>query len=321
VHISTWMGDPPARSSIPLFERIGSGISFGSLLDPSDDDRSTGSEQKVLENTGNNAGNPSGGRGKRAREDRSQSIGHPTLPVLKRTGTHQLLSELARDGHNFDIDTLGEAAPRSPGTHGDGSPKERGSQPHPAKLEMRRMNTTDLIDAASALMDEPSPDARAAAAAATVASLSTYPPEAPAASPAISTAAAGQPPQADVTPADSSSTELKRTVSELVAEAKGITRAHARKMLDAMDAMLKVESTGGNIVMAPLAPAAVPQDPNAGRYVVMLRGKYKGRTAIIERKVKKKWRMRVEGVDYGLEFYDTMFKTQDGKPLIEADTH
>ena len=49
-------------------------------------------------------------------------------------------------------------------------------------------------------------------------------------------------------------------------------------------------------------------DPYVGKRLVMVRGKYKGRSAVCERKVKQKWRLQVDGVDWGLEFYDNMFE-------------
>merc|ERR1711907_69961 len=45
-----------------------------------------------------------------------------------------------------------------------------------------------------------------------------------------------------------------------------------------------------------------------GRQVVMVRGKYKGRTAFVQRRVNKKYRLQVDGVAWGLEFYPNMFQ-------------
>ena len=49
------------------------------------------------------------------------------------------------------------------------------------------------------------------------------------------------------------------------------------------------------------------QDPFVGRQVLMVRGKYKGKLAFVERKVHKKYRVAVEGVSWGLEFYPQNF--------------
>ena len=61
-------------------------------------------------------------------------------------------------------------------------------------------------------------------------------------------------------------------------------------------------------VQNPAAGTGGETDPYVGKQVQMVRGKYKGRSALVQRKVKKKWRLQVEGVDWGLEFYDNMFK-------------
>ena len=59
---------------------------------------------------------------------------------------------------------------------------------------------------------------------------------------------------------------------------------------------------------APDMPAASGVvDAYVGKQVVLLAGKYKGRQAYVERKVKKKWRLLVEGVPYALEFYENRF--------------
>merc|ERR1711988_1025229 len=56
-------------------------------------------------------------------------------------------------------------------------------------------------------------------------------------------------------------------------------------------------------------PQPPPDEPDAfeGRQVVMVSGKHKGKLAFVERKVKKKYRLQVEGVPYGLEFYSRSF--------------
>merc|ERR1712188_45726 len=48
-------------------------------------------------------------------------------------------------------------------------------------------------------------------------------------------------------------------------------------------------------------------DKFEGQQVVMVTGKYKGKNAFVERKVKKKYRVQVDGVPYGLEFYSRSF--------------
>merc|ERR1711998_158260 len=62
------------------------------------------------------------------------------------------------------------------------------------------------------------------------------------------------------------------------------------------------------------APPELPReiDEFEGRQVVMVRGKYKGRMAFVERKVKKKYRLQVDGVQWGLEFYPNMFALPSG---------
>jgi len=56
-------------------------------------------------------------------------------------------------------------------------------------------------------------------------------------------------------------------------------------------------------------PAAAPKalDEFEGKQVIMVRGKYKGKSAFVQRKVNKKYRLQVEGVSWGLEFYSNMF--------------
>jgi len=52
-----------------------------------------------------------------------------------------------------------------------------------------------------------------------------------------------------------------------------------------------------------------PQLPDefAGKIVTMIRGKYKGKKAFVQRRVNKKYRVQVDGVAWGLEFYPDMF--------------
>ena len=56
-------------------------------------------------------------------------------------------------------------------------------------------------------------------------------------------------------------------------------------------------------------------DPYVGKQVIMVHGKYKGRWAIVERKVKKKYRVQVQGVEWGLEFYSNTFAIPSAAPL------
>jgi len=49
-----------------------------------------------------------------------------------------------------------------------------------------------------------------------------------------------------------------------------------------------------------------------GKQVDMVRGKYKGKSAFVQRKVNKKYRLQVEGVAWGLEFYPNMFALPSG---------
>ena len=44
-----------------------------------------------------------------------------------------------------------------------------------------------------------------------------------------------------------------------------------------------------------------------GKQVVMIAGKYKGKMALVERKLNKKYKLHVEGVPYELEFYANRF--------------
>jgi len=97
--------------------------------------------------------------------------------------------------------------------------------------------------------------------------------------------------------------ELKKTTSELVAKEWGVSKAEARRRLNKMaevHALMVTQEAAGQ--------AGEAADPYVGKNVVMVRGKYNGRKAFVQRKVKKKWRLQVEGVDWGLEFYDNMFK-------------
>lgn len=55
-------------------------------------------------------------------------------------------------------------------------------------------------------------------------------------------------------------------------------------------------------------PPPSPPDEFEGRVVLMVRGKYKGKKAFVQRKVNKKYRVQVEGVLWGLEFYPNMFQ-------------
>jgi len=51
-----------------------------------------------------------------------------------------------------------------------------------------------------------------------------------------------------------------------------------------------------------------PPDEYAGKTVTMVRGKYTGKKAFVQHRVNKKYRVQVEGVAWGLEFYPDMFK-------------
>jgi len=59
----------------------------------------------------------------------------------------------------------------------------------------------------------------------------------------------------------------------------------------------------------PAAPP--PPDEFAGKVVTMIRGKYCGKKAFVQRRVNKKYRVQVEGVAWGLEFYPDMFRLGD----------
>lgn len=61
-----------------------------------------------------------------------------------------------------------------------------------------------------------------------------------------------------------------------------------------------------------VAEAVKEKDMYEGRQVVMVRGKYKGKSAFVQRKVNKKYRLQVEGVSWGLEFYPNMFELPKG---------
>merc|ERR1711907_746763 len=57
-------------------------------------------------------------------------------------------------------------------------------------------------------------------------------------------------------------------------------------------------------------------DEFEGKQVVMVRGKYKGRSAFVQRKVNKKYRLQVEGVTWGLEFFPNMFELPRAGPML-----
>jgi len=61
---------------------------------------------------------------------------------------------------------------------------------------------------------------------------------------------------------------------------------------------------------APYRIPAPPPEPDvwSGKVVRMVRGKYEGKTAFVQRRVNKKYRVQVEGVAWGLEFYPDMFR-------------
>jgi len=48
-------------------------------------------------------------------------------------------------------------------------------------------------------------------------------------------------------------------------------------------------------------------DPYEGQQVIMISGKHKGKRAFVQRRVNKKYRVQVEGVPYGLEFFPRAF--------------
>jgi len=56
----------------------------------------------------------------------------------------------------------------------------------------------------------------------------------------------------------------------------------------------------------------VPHDVYENKQVIMVAGKHKGKLAFVQRKVNKKYRVQVEGVPYGLEFFPKSFE------LLEA---
>lgn len=64
-------------------------------------------------------------------------------------------------------------------------------------------------------------------------------------------------------------------------------------------------------------PPAEPKELDIfeGKQVIMVRGKYKGKSAFVQRKVNKKYRLQVEGVSWGLEFYPNMFTLPTGGRL------
>lgn len=51
-------------------------------------------------------------------------------------------------------------------------------------------------------------------------------------------------------------------------------------------------------------------DPYEGQQVIMVSGKHKGKRAFVQRRVNKKYRVQVEGVPYGLEFFPRAFALQ-----------
>merc|ERR1711998_50827 len=51
----------------------------------------------------------------------------------------------------------------------------------------------------------------------------------------------------------------------------------------------------------------------AGRKVRMVKGKHEGKAAFVQRKVKKKYRVQVEGVPYGLEFFPSAFVLEESE--------
>jgi len=97
-------------------------------------------------------------------------------------------------------------------------------------------------------------------------------------------------------------------MSSLLAEELGTDKQSARAKLDA------IHQAWDEQKRAEAQAVDVEADPYAKKQVRMIRGKYKGRLAFVDRKVKKKWRLQVEGVDWGLEFYDTMFQLVDPQP-------
>jgi len=59
------------------------------------------------------------------------------------------------------------------------------------------------------------------------------------------------------------------------------------------------------------APEPTEPDPLQGRLIVMTRGKYKGTLGRVQRKVKKKYRVQLDGLEYGLEYYAQAFDVVD----------
>eukprot|EP00658_Telonema_sp_P-2_P023025 TRINITY_DN19226_c0_g1_i5.p1 TRINITY_DN19226_c0_g1~~TRINITY_DN19226_c0_g1_i5.p1 ORF type:complete len:269 (-),score=57.83 TRINITY_DN19226_c0_g1_i5:457-1263(-) len=79
---------------------------------------------------------------------------------------------------------------------------------------------------------------------------------------------------------------------------------------------------------APSTPRGVTQpslDPGCeawvNRSVVLKRGKYEGRKALIVGVTTKKFRVRVQGVEHQLEFYPSMFKLSDPDPNPNHKPH
>merc|ERR1711975_144553 len=60
--------------------------------------------------------------------------------------------------------------------------------------------------------------------------------------------------------------------------------------------------------------AALP-DQFEGKPVIMVAGKHKGKAAFVQRKVNKKYRVQVEGVPYGLEFFPRSFQLRDSEVI------
>merc|ERR1712100_140377 len=55
-------------------------------------------------------------------------------------------------------------------------------------------------------------------------------------------------------------------------------------------------------------------DPYQGKHVIMVSGKHNGKRGFVERRVKKKYRVQIEGVPYGLEFFPASFQLADPQP-------
>jgi len=64
----------------------------------------------------------------------------------------------------------------------------------------------------------------------------------------------------------------------------------------------------------PVQQEAVP-DQFEGKPVIMVAGKHKGKAAFVQRKVNKKYRVQVEGVPYGLEFFPRSFQLRDSEVI------